>query len=242
MKIKFLFLPIFIFVLLSCENNQKSALKQTQSTEEIQEIDYSNKTVLDSLIQFTSQSNDTIFLGFRIGMTKSDYKNHIEQLRKEDKTITFSESNRISTIAGTLDLGEGYTFETSITSENSGKTLTGNGQYFLEPVYNNSGFLMQLNIVPIENWDSESSLNKPKWLETRIKENSEGFTDENLRKALIDNNFIRGYNFLRKKGNIIIYDGTLTISYIDLKTLLIELLIKEKEKEIIKEKNSKIEF
>lgn len=234
MKINIVTILSFALFLLSCENSQKSKSNQTQK------IDYSNKTVLDSLIKTTAQSNDTIFLGFKIGMTKSEYKNQIEKLKKEDKTITFSKSNRISTIAGTFDLGEGYTFKTSISSEKNGKTLTGNGQYFLEPVYNQNGNLMQLNIVPIEKWDNE--YDSPKWLENRVKQNSDDFTDNDLKQALIDNKFISNYDFIRKKGNVVIYDGTLTITYIDLKTLLLELLIKETEKDIIKEKNSEIEF
>jgi len=63
-----------------------------------------------------------------------------------------------------------------------------------------------------------------------------------LKQALIDNEFIDKYDFIRQKGNLVIYETTLTVNYIDLKTLLIELLIKETEKEIIKGENEDIKF
>ena len=237
MKIKILFaLIITIGIFNSCENSRN---KKTSTT---QKIDYSNKTVLDSLIKATPHSIDTLFLGFTIGMTKSDYKNHIKKLRDEGRTISYSKSNRISNMAGTFELGAGYTFKTSISAENSDKTLTGTGDYFLEPVYNKNGNLMQLSILPIEKWNGDYVFDKPNWLETRVKENSERFNNENLKQALIDNEFIDKYDFIRQKRNLVIYETTLTINYIDLKTLLLELLIKETEKEIIKEDNEDIKF
>lgn len=220
----------------SCENSRNKKTIKGQS------IDYSNKTVLDSLIKATPQSNDTLFLGFTIGMTKSEYKNHIQKLRNEGKTVSYSESNRFSNMAGTFELGAGYTFKTSISTEISGKTVTGEGQYFLEPVYNNSGNLMKLNILPIEKWNGDYGYDKPNWLKTKVKENSERFEDESLKQALIDNEFIDKFDFIRQKGNLVIYETTLTVNYIDLKTLLLELLIKETEKEIIKEENKDIKF
>lgn len=237
MKLKILLGTIItIGIFTTCENSQtkQNAKKQT--------IDYSNKTILDSLIKTTPHSTDTLFLGFTIGMNKSEYKNHIDILRKEGKTIDFSNSNRVSTFAGNFDLGPGYTFITSISTDKSGKTITGEGKYFLEPVYNKNGDLMKLNIVPIEIWNGDYGIDKPKWLENKIFENSEPVRDISLKQALIDNEFIDNSDFVRQKGNLIIYETTLTINYIDLKTLLLEFLIKETEKEIIKEENDDIKF
>lgn len=237
MKRNIFFLLMFSVILFeSCDNSRN------KNTIEGQSIDYSNKTVLDSLIKATPHSNDTLFLGFTIGMTKTKYKNHIHRLRKEGKTVSYSQSNRFSTMAGTFELGAGYTFKTNISTEISGKTLTGEGQYFLEPVYNNNGNLIQLNILPIEKWNGDYGFDKPNWLETKVKENSERFNNESLKQALIDNEFIDKYDFIRQKGNLVIYETTLTVNYIGLKTLLLELLIKETEKGIIKEENKDIKF
>jgi hypothetical protein len=224
----------FLF-LISC--------KQSTNVSDNKSIDYSNKTVLDSLIKSTTQSKDTLFLGFTIGMSKSEFKNHIEKIRADGKTITFSKSNKYSSIAGAFDLGAGYTFETSISSENSGKTLTGQGKYFIEPVYNKNGELAQLNILPTEDWsNSGSSIDEPNWLKEKIQEKYEETTNESLKKALIDNDIISEYNTVWQNGNLLIYDTGMTINYVDLKTQLVELLVKELEKEIIKKGNKDVKI
>jgi len=237
MKRNSFFLLLLLGILFSsCENSRnKKTIKEYF-------IDYSNKSVLDSLIKAIPHSNDTIFLGFIIGMTKSKYENHIQKLRNEGKTVSYSKSNRFSNMAGTFELGAGYTFKTSISTEISGKTLTGEGQYFLEPVYNNNGNLMKLNILPIEEWNGDYGYYKPNWLVTKIKENSDRFENESLKQALIDNEFIDKDDFIRQKGNLVIYETTVSVNYIDLKTLLLELLIKKTEKEIIKKENKDIKF
>ena len=48
---------------------------------------------------------------------------------------------------------------------------------------------------------------------------------------VMDNEIIGEYDSIWQKGNLIIYETTLTTNYIDLKTLLLELLIKNTEKE-----------
>lgn len=231
-------LPILILasiILFSCQEKKKIKAEK--------KIDYSNKSVLDSLIQNTTYSKDTLFLGFQIGMNKNEYKDHIHQLRKEGKQIDYSSSNKITNMAGTFDLGAGYKFKTSITDEIDGKTYKGQGTYFLNPIYNNSGELSQLTILPIEKFQGDySTFDVPKWLEKKIIENSQPLSDEELKKILIENDFIDKYDFVREKENIIIYENTLTINYIDLKTLYAEILIKKTEKEIIKENNEDVQF
>jgi hypothetical protein len=217
---------LFSFILTSCQQSKNVAMKKS--------IDYSNKTVLDSLIKTTSQSNDTLFLGFVFGMTKTDFIKHIDKIRKEGKTITFSNSNRYSTIVGSFDLGAGYTFETSISADDYGKTITGLGKYFIEPIYNKSGVLAQLKVLPIEDWNIDSySSDEPNWLKNKIQEKYEELLDEALRKALVDNEIISEYNTVWRKGNLLIYETDMTFNYIDLKTLFVEFLNKELEKEII---------
>lgn len=230
-----LIVAMLLTVFVSCDNMNK---KRTT----VKRIDYSEKDILDSLITSTPHSTDTLFLGFAIGMTKSDYKNHIKKLRKEDKDITYSKSNNFSSMSGNFNLGEGYTFNTRINIDESGKMLTGNGNYFLEPTYNANGHLMQLSILGIEKWNGDYGFEKPNWLESNVKENYQPMENGALKQALINNNFIEKYNFVLQKGNLIIYETILAVKYVDLKTLLFELLIKETEKEIIEEKNENIKF
>lgn len=223
---------VFGLILMSC--NQKGA--------ENPAVNYSDKTVLDSIIKATPHSQDTLFLGFTIGMDKSEYKNHIKKLRSEGKNIEFSKSKNLSNIAGTFNIGPGYTFKTKISTTRGKKTFTGEGSYFLEPVYNKGGALIMLNVVPVEKWNGDYGYNTPKWLEDKIKENSEPVKDEALKKVLIDNDFVGEHDLLRQKENVIINKNTLYFNYIDLKTLLTQVWEKEIEKEIIEVTNEDVKF
>ena len=206
------------------------------------QLDYTNKFVIDSLIKATPYSKYTMFLGFTTGMKLNDYKKHIQQLKNQGYSITFNTSNLVSTIAGTIDVGAGYTFTSNISAEKSGKTITGTGNYFLEPDFNKKGNLISLNILPIEKWDSGNGFDNPNWFKNKVFENSIELSDKNLWNALIDNTIVDKQNFVRTKGNLVIYESTLTVSYIDLKSLLTELLIKVTEKEITEEKSKGIRF
>lgn len=230
-----LILLLSILFLISCKNNRNEKSENF--------VDYSDKTVLDSLIKSTSQSKDTLFLGFTFGMTKANYKNHIEKIKKEGKTITFSKSNKYSTIAGTFDLGEGYTFETSISAKNYDKTITGFGKYFLEPVFNQNGELSQLNILTTEKWNDNSySSDRISWFENKVDEKYGKLNNEGLKKALIDNEIVNSFDSVWQQGNLIIYETSLTINYVDLNTLLVDLLLKELEKEVIEKQNNDVKI
>ncbi len=232
-KTVFLFLASLLLI-VSCE----SSYNQRQ----VKIIDYSNQNVLDSLIKATPNSNDTLFLGFVFGMSKTDYRNHIQKLRDDGLSLTFSQSNRFSNMAGTFELGSGYTFNTPISANVSDKTITGQGQYFLEPIYNNEDKLIRLNVVSVENWSGGYLSNKPNWFQSRIEENSSPFRDANLKKAFVDNEFINNSSFIRQKGNFVIYAKYGVYSYVPIKSLLTEMLLKALEKQIIEEENQKITF
>ena len=69
---------LLLVSLLSCNNNPRPNRKQV----------YESHKNIDSLISFMNkvpESKDTIFLGFRLGMTKKEFRNHIKKLRKEGK-------------------------------------------------------------------------------------------------------------------------------------------------------------
>lgn len=232
-KTVFLFLASLLLI-ASCE----SPYNQSQ----FKSIDYSNKHVLDSLIRITPSSNDTIFLGFILGMSKADYRNHIHKLRNDGLSLTFSQSNRFSNIAGTFELGPGYTFNTPISANVSDKTITGQGQYFLEPIYNNEDKLIRLNVLSIENWSGGYMSRKPNWFQSRIEENSSPFRNESLKKALVDNDIIYNSSFIRQKGNVLIFQKFSNYSYVPINSILTELLLKAIEKELIEEKNQTITF
>jgi len=236
MRIKILLtLFIALSLLFSCKN-----IKDTEKKKNDQ-IDYTNRLILDSLIATTDYSNDTIFLGFRIGMTKAEYQEHVQKIQQEGMVLTYLRSNIFSIADDKIDLGEGYTFKTKISMEYSGKVITGNGEYFLEPIFGKNDNLVQLNILPFENWSELLSIDYASWLKKQVKDNSNFLKDDNLKQSLLANKIIMNDNFIRKKGNIIIYEN-LIITYIDFKALLIMLKEKQIEMLSIKENNKKIKF
>lgn len=199
-------------------------------------VDYSNKNVLDSLIKNTPSSIDTLFLGFRMGMTKIEYKKHLKNLRKEGKNISTDKTIIVSFLNKRFELGPGNTFTTEISDNSS----TGKGEYFIVPYYDNNNKLIQLNVRISDEYISGTY--KPEWFKNKLRENSKILSNKNLKRALINHQIIKNSDFLRQKGNTIIYETYLSINYIDLRTLLIKLVYKETEKELIRKKSNDIKF
>jgi hypothetical protein len=224
---------ISIGIISSCDNPKKKLIK----------LDYSNSKVIDSLIKNIPQSVDTLFLGFTTDMNKSEYKKHIYKLRNEGKTIKYSSSFIWESLLGKTNLGAGYLFETTISIERTPtKIITGYGKYFLEPTYTKKNKnLAKLSILRSEIWDNEA---KGNWIEHNIYKNSKRFSDSDLKKALKKYEIISDGDFIRQKGNLIIYGDNLHVTYINKRTLLYNLLIKVRVKEMIieKEKNKDIKF
>lgn len=94
-----------------------------------------------------------------------------------------------------------------------------------------------------EKWDdNDHSSERVNWLKDKVDEKYEKLNNENLKNALIDNNIIDSFDSVWQQGNLIIYESTLTINYVDLKTLLVELLLKELEKEIIQKESNEVKI
>lgn len=194
-------LSLILVVLSSCE---KSNYKKWTNNGSNKNIDYANKIVLDSLIKTIDSSSDTIFLGFTIGMTKEEYKIHINKLVEEGKKITYSNKNSFnSNLIGNFELGEDYTFLTEFTKNRGNEIMSGNGEYFLKPLYDVKGKLMDLHILVNENYNKTSntslSFGDP-WIETKIRENSDEVPDEKLIKFLKRIRLLATLILLEEKG------------------------------------------
>lgn len=238
MQRKFLILfLLFVTLFTSCKYTRDNWYEEQQRT-----LDYENKAVLDSLIKATPISKDTLFLGFTIGMSEVEFENYVQKLRAEGKNLTYADSNSFTNTFGTFEFGGGYTFTTDIATEILDKTLTGTGRYFLKPAYNQIGELMKLTIFPVEKWDQDYGYEKQNWLKANVKENSIEFGNEALEKALIDNKFLGKFDYIRKRGNLIIYQDTSTVNYTELKSVLKDLLLKKAERDQIKKGNRDITF
>ena len=208
-------------ILLSCN-------KSIKPPEEY--LDYSDKNILDSLIKATPSSLDTLFLGFRMGMTKKEYKNHVIKLIKEGRDLSSNKTIMLSYLGTRYSFGPGNEFITEISNYSS----TGKGEYFIAPKYNENK-LVQLNVrVSYESIKG--------WYEEKLRENSVYLSDKNLIEALKKHNITYGGDITRQKGKVIIYENIFSINYIDLKTLFIRLLYEENKKEIIQKKSNDIKF
>ncbi len=224
---------VLMSILLLLVNCNQQSKKNPQI-----KIDYSSKQTLVNLIDSTPITSDTLFLGFTFGMTNKEFQNQIEKLRKEGKTITFSNSNKYYISTDVIELGPKYSYETSISAKYAGKAIFGKGKYILEPIFSENGGLKTLNILPIEEWDMDiSSLDKPNWLNGKIQEKYGEFSDYNLKTALIENDFINENNLVWKKGNLIIYETGVFVCYSHLQTVYKELLLKLKEKEKVQKES-----
>jgi hypothetical protein len=232
-------LLLTISIFFSCGNNNTNTNIEKKTEES---LDYTKIQVLDSLIKHIPSSNDSIFLGFVMGMTKSKYKEHINNQKKAGKKITYSSSHTLTTTVGEIQLGEGYTFETGISTKINGQLKTGEGKYLLEPHYNAKGELNQLSILPSEEWDNDLGSNNLNWLNTNIQENSSPLNDESLEKALSDLKVIKGRDLIRRKGNVIIYEGRWSVTYIDFKTLLNKMVVLVLEREAKQKESKDVKF
>ena len=98
--------------------------------------------------------------------------------------------------------------------------------------------------MPFEKWDeTRYGFNDAGWLETNIIKNSQRVRNKNFKEVIEDNDFISSsLSLLRIKNNILIVESTPIISYVDLKTFYLELLIKVIEKDIKIKKSKKVKF
>mgnify|MGYP007000115439 CR=1 len=65
-------------------------------------------------------AKDTIFLGFRLGMTKNEYKNHIKKLQSEGKKIKYKKDITISSALKKFRIDGEYSDHLSYTDINLG--------------------------------------------------------------------------------------------------------------------------
>ena len=150
---KLLSLFILSIFIISCNQPNKNVQK---SSHPLANFVYSDASkVIDSLVPYIAkipESNDTIFLGFRFGMNKKEFRNQVYKLRNEGFTIKYEKdlSFRNPVINYSFDIGSGYTFVTDISCEkySSDDIYTGTGTYYLRPSYGSeSGKLFQLNVM-----------------------------------------------------------------------------------------------
>ena len=236
-KILFCF-TVFIVLNSTIGCNDKNSKEKQKSIP----LDYSNSAVLDSLMNIRPIQEDTLFLGFRIGMTKDSFSKHVRELKKQNRKIEFQNAANLTTVIGRIKLGEGYVFTTPISTQESGKTITGIGQYFLSTEFSKNGNLIGLKIYPTEDWDGISSASNQTWIRENIRKNSTRVSDQKLLDILQLKEIISTADFVRQKGNLLIYSEDFAISYKPMQTIFLKIRVKDTKDSLIQKSNEDIKF
>ena len=205
----YLIIPIIVF---NCETRK-------EKVNEYQFLD--NKDSLAVYVRNIPFSKDTIFLGFRMGMTEEEYKGHIDKLRKEGKTIKYDKNLKKDALKKLFGKGYKlnglYRYGTVISKEESSKTITGTGEFVFIPLFNKKEGLVTLNVITKYDWDEtvlfsmdtsedwlyENSLNSyvevTSWGDERNLYDylySQGLKHISVNKMLLKNNVILQYQIV----------------------------------------------
>lgn len=243
---KILSLFILSIFIISCDQPNKNVQKSSHPLAKFVDSDASK--VIDSLVPYIAKipkSNDTIFLGFRFGMNKKEFRNQVYKLRNEGFTIKYEKdlSFRNPVINYSFNIGSGYTFVTDISCEkySSDDIYTGTGTYYLRPSYGSeSGKLYQLNVMAKETWNNTYS-DPCDWLQMKLYSEYERvptefrkYSEEGLGNSL---------DFIYEKENTFVYDGGMIYDFVwqTKKSFFMKLLL-EKKVEEIKIQNSEKEI
>ena len=175
-------LALILLAYISCDNQTKK-----KSENIYYEKNYKSIDSLISVMGRIPEAKDTIFLGFRLGMTKKEYRNHINKLRSEGKTIKYEKDLYAKTVLTNtkIELGDRYVYYTPIAMKEYDKEMTGDAKCVLIPSYNKKGEMLALKIISFEDWD-DYYFGRTKWIK------------ENIRKKYYD------YYFNRKDLNSVI--------------------------------------
>jgi hypothetical protein len=203
---------LFIIFLSSCNQTNTNKIEPLKNF-----IESSNSKNLDSLSKYVSnipQTNDTILLGFRIGMTKTDFKNHVSKLRTEGLILQYQKNVIFRGVFGNQSIGTGYTFISDISCKKFDETYTGNGKYYLRPYYSkNDGKLFKLSVKIFEEWDNNpyTFKNPCDWLKSKLNND---YKSVPIAFKDYSEKYIKGFSisdrleFVKQKDNVFVYgDG-----------------------------------
>ena len=243
---KKIFVLIFLasLVIVSCQNKTN---KKTISP-------YLNLTNIDSLASFTSKlpiSNDTIFMGFRMGMNKLNFKNHIKKLRKDGIKISYKKGiNResLKSIGGLLSRYNGngaYCIKTGVTRENSRDTeiISGFAEFCLFPIYNEVEGLVALVVMDDYNWNTVDLFYSKNWLFEQTKKT---YKNPLYVLAKFLDKYEMGYGYGTSdfliKNNVLLERGYDGVYYISKKEMFRRIYLKMLDNEILDKQSNKITF
>lgn len=152
---KLFYLPILFWV-IACSPPVKKASKYNIEN-------FKNSDTLSYYLDSIPKASDSILLGFKLGMTKNQFRNHIKDLRAEGLDIRFKKRIKM----GLISLKNTYVYYTPIyyKPKYGDKKYTGNGVYSLSPIYKN-GIMEGITILVEEDWDDP--LYSKSWLKDEV--------------------------------------------------------------------------
>ena len=238
-------LALFILFNVSCDNKPR---------QKRQDIFKAHKNI-DSLMSYVNKlpkSKDTVFAGFRIGMTKKEFRDHVKKLRSEGKKVTYEKdlSARSIVLNANIEIGDRYVYYTPIFLDDYGTEYTGNAKCVLIPRYNNGGEMASLKIISFEDWDGRGPT-FVKWIQRKVEEKYKYKSYDNTArkhsiitnvcKELLDNDISKLYY---TSETLMITNPKYVghVEYWSTKTFIGEAIIELKKQQIQKEESEKNTF
>lgn len=258
MKNKYFSYFILSLLIFSCSNNSKNgidtitnnvvdsidianrvAFKGSKNVEPLKRDNkYSDLNYLNNIISQTKHSTDTIFLGFRMGMTKTEFINHIKKLINKGKYINYL-TTKVFTIHNKTNPNCSdntfYSIESDFYMYERIPSLLGDssqcqeyreeGIFYFKPVFNKESFLVGFKINYNNDYDVTHISKSYNWLLCEISQNSSLSNDHALFKQaeLYSIISMNSDSFMRENNNVLVYENSIFIEYIDKKTLLNEI-------------------
>lgn len=240
---------ILSLLIFSCSNNSKNGIdtitnnvvdsieianrvdfKGSKNVEPLKRDNkYSDLNYLNKIISQTKYSTDTIFLGFRMGMTKKEFIEHGSKLKEEGLDINFikrkvfKEASK-GTISITSVYEDVYIYKKSIEQNFKDDIYFGKGVYYIIPIFYNNSKIVEYNINYLENYDS-SHIKGLNWIENEITKKSNKNNDLALWEQINVSNLtaLNSFEYFRKRNNMIINIYPDVIFFYDKKSLLIKI-------------------
>jgi len=125
---KLFFLPILF---LSCD------LPETQKIDRFNPVVLQNIDSLASLYSETPEAKDTVFMGFRFGMSKNQFRTHIGKLRKEGHKIEWKNKSFLG-----VPLGNQYVLNTPMSMRDN----VGYSEVVMWPQYTMDGRHLMIGV------------------------------------------------------------------------------------------------
>jgi len=225
---KLFFLPILF---LSCD------LPETQKIDRFNPVVLQNIDSLASLYSETPEAKDTVFMGFRFGMSKNQFRTHIGKLRKEGHKIEWKNKSFLG-----VPLGNQYVLNTPMSMYDN----VGYSEVVMWPQYTMDGKMVSLELWAFDDWSGDIFTGN--WLYYQLKQQyGSSHPSKSWRDAMED--AIRDFPLdprspKRISETAIVYEKIFgpELVYHSYKHILSQILIDLQVKETNKKKSKEITF